>query len=97
MEENVSNTESVDYDRERLASDPDYRDEVLDEIASDAPAAYGIDLALWALYVVVGLSLFTLGLFVGGYIGDRIAYYTALLLVCFVIVPLLGCLIVYKP
>lgn len=96
MTDELNESESVDYDKDRLASDPEYRDKILQDIARTSSSTTKTDVTGWLLYFVFSLVLFTAGIFLGGKLGEHYAFYTALFLSCLVIFPVFAFLLYYR-
>ncbi|MFB6345331.1 MAG: hypothetical protein ABEK50_06115 [bacterium] len=89
-------SESVEYDRDKLADDPEYREKILQDIAENSSTLSTAVVTRWLLYMIMGLLLFVAGVFIGGKLGERYAFYFSLSLACFVILPTLIYLIYYR-
>ncbi|MGM0380947.1 MAG: hypothetical protein ACQEP7_03090 [bacterium] len=84
----------ADYDKERLKSDPDYRQQVLDNIAGKTRQRWFYARLKTMAMVLVGLSLFTAGFFVGGLLEYSKVWMGTLIIVCLFIVPMMAWILV---
>ncbi len=82
------------YDRERLKNDSDYRQKVLDKMAASTRSRWHYRRLLLVLQLILGITLFAAGIFLGGWLSWKQSVWATVVIVCLLIVPLMGWLLV---
>ncbi len=84
----------LNYDKQRLKEDADYRKKVLDNIAGQTRQKwFRARLKAMAL-ALVGIVLFTIGFFTGGLLDYTVVWGVTLFIVCLLIIPMMGWMLV---